>query len=84
MHMLRCSPFFSYNLDVDTRLAEDTTILVENYTVSVSVSPFRLSSDRPKLPDGRVIKVGSERFEAPECMFQPHLVDIEQPGVAGM
>jgi actin-related protein len=31
-----------------------------------------------------VIKVGSERFEAPECMFQPHLVDLEQPGVAEM
>jgi actin-related protein 2 len=31
-----------------------------------------------------VIKVGSERFEAPECMFQPHLVDVEQPGVAGL
>lgn len=29
-----------------------------------------------------MIKVGSERFEAPECMFQPHLVDVEQPGVA--
>jgi len=29
-----------------------------------------------------VIKVGSERYEAPECMFQPHLVDVEQPGVA--
>ncbi|KAG5633620.1 Actin- protein 2-B, partial [Asterophora parasitica] len=36
------------------------------------------------LPDGRTIKVGSERFEAPECMFQPHLVDVEQPGVAEM
>ncbi|CAJ0648157.1 4366_t:CDS:2 [Entrophospora sp. SA101] len=33
---------------------------------------------------GRVIKVGSERFEAPECMFQPHLVDVEKPGVAEM
>lgn len=37
-----------------------------------------------QLPDGRVIKVGSERYEAPECMFQPHLVDVEQPGVAGL
>jgi actin-related protein len=37
----------------------------------------------PQLPDGRVIKIGQERFEAPECMFQPHLVDVEQPGVAG-
>ncbi|CEH18202.1 actin actin-like protein [Ceraceosorus bombacis] len=58
--------FMSYDLDLDKKLAEETTTLVENYT----------------LPDGRVIKVGSERFEAPECMFQPHLVDVEQPGVA--
>lgn len=37
-----------------------------------------------QLPDGRVIKVGQERFQAPECLFQPHLVDIEQPGIAEM
>ena len=30
-----------------------------------------------------MIKVGSERFEAPECMFQPDLIDVEQPGMAG-
>jgi len=51
---------------LDKKLSEETTVLVENYT----------------LPDGRIIKVGSERFEAPECMFQPHLVDVEQPGMA--
>jgi len=60
--------YVSYDLESDTKLAEETTVLVESYT----------------LPDGRVIKIGSERFEAPECMFQPHLVDIEQPGVAEM
>nr|AHC00626.1 beta-actin [Ganoderma lucidum] len=60
--------YVSYDLDLDTRLSEETTVLVESYT----------------LPDGRVIKIGSERFEAPECMFQPHLVDVEQPGVAEM
>ena len=37
-----------------------------------------------QLPDGRSIKVGPERYEAPECMFQPHLVDVEQPGMAEM
>lgn len=58
--------YISYDLDMDKRLAEETTTLVESYT----------------LPDGRVIKVGSERYEAPECMFQPHLVDVEQPGMA--
>ncbi|KAK0535883.1 Arp2/3 complex subunit, actin nucleation center [Tilletia horrida] len=60
--------YVSYDLALDKRLAEETTTLVESYT----------------LPDGRTIKVGSERFEAPECMFQPHLVDVEQPGVAEM
>jgi len=60
--------YVSYNLEQDTKLAEETTVLVESYT----------------LPDGRVIKVGPERFEAPECMFQPHLVDVDQPGVAEM
>ncbi|KAG8901124.1 Arp2/3 complex subunit, actin nucleation center [Tulasnella sp. 403] len=58
--------YVSYDLQLDQRLSEETTVLVESYT----------------LPDGRTIKVGSERFEAPECMFQPHLVDVEQPGMA--
>lgn len=58
--------YVSYDLELDKRLSEDTTVLVESYT----------------LPDGRVIRVGSERFEAPECLFQPHLVDVEQPGIA--
>ncbi|KAG0223144.1 Arp2/3 complex subunit, actin nucleation center [Actinomortierella wolfii] len=58
--------YTSYDLDQDQKLANETTVLVESYT----------------LPDGRVIKVGSERFEAPECMFQPHLIDKEQKGVA--
>ncbi|SCW03249.1 LAFE_0G06282g1_1 [Lachancea fermentati] len=60
--------YVSYDLDLDTKLARETTTLVENY----------------ELPDGRIIKVGSERFEAPECLFQPSLVDVEQPGVGEM
>jgi hypothetical protein len=50
---------------------------------SESLFPVAWAISDHKLPDGRVIKVGSERYEAPECMFQPHLVDVEQPGVAG-
>ena len=34
------------------------------------------------MPDGRVIKVGGERFEAPEALFQPHLINIEGAGIA--
>ncbi|EWC46630.1 actin-related protein 2 [Drechslerella stenobrocha 248] len=57
--------YVSYDLKLDQKLAEETTVLVENYT----------------LPDGRVIRIGSERFEAPECLFQPHLVDCDQEGL---
>jgi actin-related protein 2 len=60
--------YVSYDLELDKKLSEETTVLVESYT----------------LPDGRVIRVGSERFEAPECLFQPHLVDVDQPGIAEM
>lgn len=78
--------YMSYDLDLDKRLAEETTTLVESYTVSMQPASracyLRLKrTSCSQLPDGRVIKVGSERFEAPECMFQPHLVDVEQPGV---
>ncbi len=34
------------------------------------------------MADGRVIKMGSERFEAAEILFQPHLVDKECDGLS--
>ncbi|KAG4277068.1 hypothetical protein FPRO04_14202 [Fusarium proliferatum] len=58
--------YVSYDLELDKRLSEDTTVLVKEYT----------------LPDGRIVRVGSERFEAPECLFQPHLVNSESPGLS--
>ena len=47
-------------------MSEETTVLVENYS----------------LPDGRVIKVGAERYQAPEVLFQPHLIDVDGMGMA--
>ncbi|KYQ55463.1 Actin-related protein 2 [Trachymyrmex zeteki] len=35
-----------------------------------------------QIPDGRVIKVGGERFAAPEALFQPHLINVEAQGIA--
>jgi len=52
----------------ELRLAEDTTVLVEKYT----------------LPDGRVISIGQERFQAAEALFRPDLVDVESPGMSDM
>lgn len=60
--------YVGYDLELEKRLANETTVLVETYT----------------LPDGRVIRVGGERFEAPEALFQPHLIDVEGMGMAEM
>jgi len=58
--------YVGYDLELEKRLANETTVLVESYT----------------LPDGRVIRVGGERFEAPEVLFEPHLLDVEGMGMA--
>eukprot|EP00730_Choanoeca_flexa_P016074 TRINITY_DN7525_c0_g1_i1.p1 TRINITY_DN7525_c0_g1~~TRINITY_DN7525_c0_g1_i1.p1 ORF type:complete len:395 (+),score=107.49 TRINITY_DN7525_c0_g1_i1:89-1273(+) len=60
--------YVAYDVEKEDKLATETTVLVENYT----------------LPDGRVIKVGGERFQAPEALFQPHLIGLEGAGVAEM
>ena len=48
------------------QLAHETTHLVQSYV----------------LPDGRSIKVGAERFMAPEAIFRPELVDVETEGIS--
>lgn len=58
--------YIGYDIETEQRLALETTVLVEPYT----------------LPDGRVITVGGERFEAPEALFQPHLINVEGQGIA--
>lgn len=57
--------YVGYDLAIEKQLALETTTLVQNYT----------------LPDGRVIKVSSERYEAPEVIFNPALIDSEQMGM---
>jgi len=53
--------YVAYDIDTERRLALETTVLEENYT----------------LPDGRVIRIGRERFEAAEALFNPDLIDVE-------
>nr|QGN00922.1 Arp2D [Drosophila algonquin] len=60
--------YIGYDIEQEQRLAEETTVLMESY----------------KLPDGRIIKFGGERFEAPEAFFRPHLIGVEGPGLAEM
>lgn len=60
--------YVGYDLELEKKLALETTTVVQSYT----------------LPDGRVIKVGAERFEAPEALFNPALLDIDGKGLADL
>lgn len=60
--------YTAYDVDEEMKLATDTTVLVHSYTI----------------PDGRIIKLDRERFEAPEALFQPHLINVEGQGLAEM
>jgi actin-related protein 2 len=57
--------YVGYDLELEKKLALETTTVMAQYT----------------LPDGRVIKVGAERFEAPEALFQPSLIGVESRGL---
>lgn len=58
--------YVGYNMEQEENLASETTCLMEEY----------------KLPDGQVIKLGYERFRAPEVLFQPGLIGTDKAGVA--
>jgi len=60
--------YVAYDIDQERKLALDTTCQMEYYT----------------LPDGQQIKLGKERFEAPEALFNPSLIDSEKGGMADM
>jgi len=60
--------YVGHDLEFEKRLALETTILMDTFN----------------LPDGRVIKIGSERFEAPEALFKPSLIDVESGGMSDL
>jgi len=57
--------YVGYDLKLENQLSNDTTVLVSKY----------------KLPDGRIIRIGRERFMAAECLFQPNLMDRDGMGI---
>lgn len=57
--------YVAMNLDTEKKLSRETTALIENIL----------------LQDGRIIKIGSERYEAPEILFKPHLIGSESDGL---
>ena len=60
--------YVAYNYEKEMKLADATTVLMSEY----------------RLPDGRVVKLGSERFEATEALFKPELMGLECMGLSEM
>jgi len=58
----------SANIDQDRKLDRETTFYNSFY----------------KLPNSKVIKISNEKFEAPEIMFNPMLIQNELPGIPEM
>lgn len=56
--------FVSYDPVKDRKLSNETTLLDQEY----------------QLPDRQMIKIGRERFQAAECMFNPNLAGVEDGG----
>ncbi|CAM9616895.1 unnamed protein product [Chrysoparadoxa australica] len=84
------------DIDMERKLAQETTVLEEKYELPdgrvVQLGRER-SSLRPILPDldegdslypSYLLTDPSQRFEAPECLFNPSLLDCEQHGMAEM
>ncbi|KAL4418706.1 hypothetical protein ABPG77_004886 [Micractinium sp. CCAP 211/92] len=60
--------YMAFDFREEARLARETTCTTESFT----------------LPDGRVIRLGAERFTAPEALMNPSLLGVEAPGLAEM
>jgi len=60
--------YVAYDLKQERALANNTTVLIQNY----------------KLPDDTEIKIGRERFEAAEALFDPNLVEASGDGLSHM
>ena len=58
--------YAALNIHQERRLARETTVLVETFN----------------LPDGTVLKIGQERFEAVESFFDPSVIDKDCKGLS--
>ncbi|XP_020622589.1 actin-related protein 2-like [Orbicella faveolata] len=57
-------------------------LLLPDLTKRLDIGGRDITNYLRELPDGQVIKLGYERFRAPEVLFQPGLIGTDKAGVA--
>merc|ERR1711881_196592 len=72
---------YSFTTTAEREIVRD---IKEKLTFDAEVKKYEESSEGEKmyeLPDGRTLKVGSQRFRCPEVLFDPSLIGKEAAGV---
>ncbi|AAW40772.1 actin ii (centractin-like protein), putative [Cryptococcus deneoformans JEC21] len=73
--------------NLHTSAEKEVVRTIKEKTCYLALNPAKVEKDQGgaweefKLPDGKVIQLGTERFLAPEILFNPELVGQEYPGV---
>lgn len=74
-----------------TSAEKEVVRIIKEKTAYISLDPKReekewasggtAKSEDYTLPDGSILKLGPERFRAPEVLFDPEIIGLEYPGI---
>ena len=77
---------YSFNTEADRDIARDIKeklCFVRDSPDSELSADVQATLDKTyEMPDGSVIHVGEERYQCPEALFRPTMIDVESDGIA--